>query len=171
MNIRWSRTALLLRLLRKCRHQAGQALIETAVSLPLLLVVLLGGAELARVAYAAIEVSNAASAAALYAASSHAAATNAANISTMAVNDAANLGSGTGGAVTVTGVSTSCACANPAYTPTSCTDNTTCRNNQTVMVATVTVTTQATFRPLLGYLGGPTSFTLKGRAVQTVGNE
>ena len=168
MNHRRSRSGLALKTF--CRDRAGQALVETALSLPLLLLILLGCAEFARVAYAAIEVSNAASAAALYAASSHAAAANSTNISAMAVKDAANLGAGTGGAVTVTNISASCSCANGSFTPSSCADNSTCTSNGTAMIETIKVNTQVTYRPLISYFGGPTSFTLKGQAVQTVGN-
>jgi Flp pilus assembly protein TadG len=161
------------------RDDAGQALVEVAISVPLLLLLLLGAEEFARIAYASIEVSNAASAAALYAASSRGNAANSTNISAMALNDAANLGAGTGGAVTVTNISTSCTCANTAYTPTSCTDNTTCTNNNTAMVETVTVNTQVTYKPLISYVGlgnsgwfsGPSTMTLKGQAIQTVSNQ
>jgi Flp pilus assembly protein TadG len=161
------------------QDEAGQALVEVALSAPLLLLLLLGAAEFARVAYAAIEVSNAASAAALYAASSHGNAGNTTNISAMALNDAANLGAGTGGAVTVTNISTSCSCANSSYTPSSCSDNNTCPKNGTAMVETITVNTQVTYKPLISYIGlgnsgwfsGPGSFTLKGQAVQTVSNQ
>ena len=51
---------------RVYRSVSGQALIETALVVPFLMMILVGGAELARIEYAAIEVSNAASAAALY---------------------------------------------------------------------------------------------------------
>ncbi|MGB6974090.1 MAG: TadE/TadG family type IV pilus assembly protein [Terracidiphilus sp.] len=47
--------------------RSGQALVELAIALPLLLLILLGGVELARICYAAIEVTNAAHAAAQYA--------------------------------------------------------------------------------------------------------
>ena len=53
---------------RRIREErSGQALVELAIALPVLLLILLGGVELARICYAAIEVSNAAHAAAQYA--------------------------------------------------------------------------------------------------------
>ena len=55
--------------------EEGSALVELALSLPVLLIMLLGAAEFARLAYASIEVVNAAHAAAIYASSSHAAKT------------------------------------------------------------------------------------------------
>lgn len=48
------------------REESGQALIELAISFPLLLLILLGAAELARASFEAIEVTNAARAAAQY---------------------------------------------------------------------------------------------------------
>jgi hypothetical protein len=49
-------------------NEGGQSLVETALALPLLLLMFLGMAELAQVCYGAINVSNAAKAAAQYAA-------------------------------------------------------------------------------------------------------
>ena len=46
--------------------ESGGALVETALTMPLLVILVLGAVELARVAYAAIEVSNAARAAVSY---------------------------------------------------------------------------------------------------------
>lgn len=55
-------------LCRRIREErSGQALVELAIALPVMLLILLGGMELARICYAAIEVSNAARAAAQYA--------------------------------------------------------------------------------------------------------
>lgn len=136
------------------REDEGQALIELSLALPLLCVMLLGMAELARVAYAAIEVSNAAHAAAQYAASSRASASNYAasggNYSG-GISNAANADSDLSGsdAIKVTAVSVSCTCANTAYTPSSCSDNTTCISNNTGMIETVTVQTQTSFHPLI----------------------
>jgi TadE-like protein len=49
------------------RDRSGQALTELAIALPVLLLILLGGVELARICYASIEVTNAARAAVQYA--------------------------------------------------------------------------------------------------------
>lgn len=164
-----------LRFLRRARrNQAGTALIETALSLPLFCLMLLGAAEFARLAYAAIEVANAARAAADYGGSSHGAAsdwtksgsTYSGGVVAAATNDAANLSG-----LTVTNISLSCSCSNSNYTPSDCTDNTTCANNNTAMVETVTVNTQANYDPLIHYPGGPLSLTLKGQASQTVSNQ
>ena len=56
--------------------EEGSALVELALSVPLLLIMLLGAVEFARVAYASIEVANAAHSAAMYAASSSGASTD-----------------------------------------------------------------------------------------------
>src|ERR1700757_177315 len=49
------------------RRESGQSIIEVALTVPLLCLLLAGGAEFARMAYAAIEVTNAAKAAVQYA--------------------------------------------------------------------------------------------------------
>ncbi len=54
-------------ILRSLRHgETGGALVETALTLPLLVTLTLGSVELARVAYTSIEVANAAKAAVSY---------------------------------------------------------------------------------------------------------
>src|SRR5512135_3899712 len=90
-----------LRLFR--RGDAGQSLIETALTVPLLVLLLVGAVELAQVAYAAIEVSNAAKAAASYGAQDTTTAADSTGMATVAANDAYNL-RGLITNVTVTGV-------------------------------------------------------------------
>ncbi len=137
---------------------AGQALIELALSLPLLVTMLLGAAELARVAYAAAEVANAAKAGVQYAAQSRANAIDVTSIRTAATNESPDITLGT------PGVAYACSCSN----------GTTCSagNCATGSVEqTVTVTTQATFDPLIHLPGIPTTFTLHGSASQKVVNQ
>lgn len=147
--------------------EEGSALVEFGISLPVLAIMLLGAAEFARLAYASIEVANGAHAAVMYAASSQAASSDTGGITNAANSDASNL---TGG-ITVSGVTTTCACADTTYTPTSCSDNSTCVSNNTSMVTSVTVQTQATFTPLIRRPGGPSSYTLHGTSTQMVSNE
>lgn len=162
------------RVWRAVRGESGQALVETAIAIPLLFVLLLGAAEFARFAYAAIEVSNAANAAVEYGASSRSAATDwsvsgttySGGIVTAATADAANLSG-----MSVTSISAACTCSDSTYTPTSCADNSTCTNNNTSMVQTITVKTQATYDPLIYVPGGPTTLTLYGQASRTVSNQ
>lgn len=153
---------------RRGAGDEGSAIIELGVSLPLLFLMLLGIGELARVAYAAIEVSSAAHAAAQFAASSHARASNSGGMSNAV---AANVDLSGTNAISVTNVALSCVCANTAYTPSSCSDNTTCESNNTAMIETVTVQTQTSFSPLIHYPGAPTIYTLYGSDSQTVSNQ
>jgi Flp pilus assembly protein TadG len=149
--------------------EEGSALVELAVSLPLLSIVLLGAAEFARVAYASIEVVNGAHAAAVYASSSQSAAADSGGIGNAANSDAGNL---TGSnAISVTSVTTDCTCADTTYTPTSCSDNSTCINNNTSMITAVTVQTKTTFSPLIHVPGGALNFTLNGSSTQVVSNQ
>jgi Flp pilus assembly protein TadG len=150
-------------------REEGSALVELAVSLPLLTIMLLGSAEFARLAYASIEVSNGAHAAAMYAASSLAASSDSGGITNAANSDAANLSGGS--AISVTSVTTACTCANTAYTPSSCSDNSTCVNNNTSMVTAVTIQTQSTFSPLIHRPGGSLNYTLHGTSTQVVSNQ
>ena len=161
----------------KCRRSSsalrcgeeGSALIELALSLPLLSIILLGAAEFARLAYASIEVANAAHAGAMYASYSLAASADSGGISNAATADSGNMVGGN--AVSVTSVTTACTCANTTYSPTSCSDNSTCLNNNTSMVTAVTVQTQSTYKPLIHLPGGALTFTLKGKSSQVVSNQ
>ena len=147
----------------------GSALVELALSLPMLCTILLGAAEFGRLAYATIEVSNAAHAAAVYAASGATASSDSGGISNAATSDSGNLSGGN--AVSVTSVSSVCTCSNTTYTPSSCSDNTTCFNNSASMITTVTVKTQSTYSPLIRVPGGKLSFTLEGQSSQVVENQ
>jgi Flp pilus assembly protein TadG len=134
---------------------SAQSLIETALLGSLFLVLLLGIVELGRLAYASIEVSNAAKAGAAYGSQNGSTASDSTGISTAAANDAANL----------TGVTTtssySCVCSDG--TASTCTHGD-CSTSH--IEETVTVNTQATFDPLIHLPGLPTTYTLKGKAVQ-----
>jgi Flp pilus assembly protein TadG len=137
--------------------ERGQALIETAVTLPLLLFMLFGAVEFAMASYASIEVSNAALAGARYGAQNSADAGDTTGIQNAASSDAPNITLGT------TTVSHSCICSNGGAStcqPTDCPTS----NIETIL----TVQTQARFDPGFHFLGLPTAFTLHGRAVQKV---
>lgn len=143
--------------------ETGQALIETALTMSLLILMLVGAADFAQLAYVSIEVSNAAKAAVQYGASSAGAAQDGTGITLAATNDASYL---TG--LTVPVITTSCTCANPSYTPTSCTDNSTCLNGNTTMLESLTVRTQVTFQPFFHVPVLAQSITLRGWANQMV---
>lgn len=149
--------------------EEGSAFVELALSLPMLCLMLLGAAEFARLAYAAIEVSNAAHAGAVYAASNVGASSDATGIGNAASADSGNMMGGN--AVSVTSVSTACTCSNTAYTPSSCSDNSTCYSNNSAMITTVTVTTQSTYAPLIRIPKGALTFTLQGQSSQVVSTQ
>ena len=135
--------------------EAGQALVETALVFPLLITILVGAAELARVAYAAIEVANAARAGVQYGAQSGYTASDPTGIATAAATDAANL-------TTLTTTSSfSCVCSDG--TASTCA-NTDCANSH--IEETLTVNTQATIDPVIHLPGLPKTYTLKGQAIQ-----
>ena len=71
--------------------ESGQSLVEAALSISLLIAVVVGAAEIARVGYAAIEVGNAARAGAQYGAQSGYTAADTTGIATAASRDAGNL--------------------------------------------------------------------------------
>jgi Flp pilus assembly protein TadG len=137
------------------KGDAGQSLIEMALTSSLLILILLGVAEFGRVAYAAIEVSNAAKAGAAYGAQNGSTASDQTGIATAAGNDAADLSGLT------TTSSYSCVCSDGSS---STCGNTDCSTSH--IEETVTVNTQVPFNPLIHLPGLPTTFTLKGQAVQ-----
>src|SRR3954464_2358858 len=118
---------------RAQRLESGQALVETAFAVLLLTPVLIGGAEIARVAYAAIEVANAARAGVQYGTQNGFAASDTTGIQTAAANDASNL---TGFSATS---SCTCVCSDGAASTCQATD---CANSH--IEQSVTVSTQAT---------------------------
>jgi len=136
-------------------RESGQALVETALIFPLLVAVLIGAAEFARVAYAAIEVANAARAGAQYGAQSGYTASDTTGIATAASKDAAN----------VTGLTTTssyaCVCSDGGASTCA---NTDCANSHIEEI--LTVNTQATIDPLIHVPGLPHTYTLKGQAIQ-----
>ena len=138
----------------------GQSLVELALMFPIFILLLVGAAEFGRLAYAAIEVSNAARAGASYGSLSHSRAIDFANIELVATTDAANL---TG----VNAVATNfCACSTGG-TITCSTALTTCPSPARIIVY-VQVTTSASFDPLFHLPGLPTTFALTGQAVMRV---
>lgn len=147
------------------RNDHGQALVELALTLPLLIFMLLGAFELGRVAYTAIEVTNAAKAAAQYGGQNVTAADNTATMESIAMSEAADYGLQLDRPISV---SKPCACVRDGNaTPTSCTD-TACVSSGSYMVRTITVTTSAPYRPLFQIPGLPSSYTVYGKAVQEV---
>lgn len=165
---------------RRLSGEGGGALVETALMVPLLVLMLIGSAELGRIAYASIEVSNAARAGAAFGGQSVVTTTETpitqANIEQAAVDDAADFVSGTlhataniycvclttnasTGVVSSTSqiLCTSSTATSSTYCPTS-----TAAHVQTTIIHYVKVNTTATIKPMFNYPGLPTSYTLNG---------
>ena len=155
--------------LRQCRRRSsrrasltdGQSLVEFALTMPLFILILVGTAELARFAWAAIEVANAARAGAQYGAQSHITAADTAGIQAQALSDGANLSG-----LTATS-SQSCTCSTAPTTTIACT-LTACPSPATLLVF-VQVNTSAQVTPIINYPGLPTPFTVTGQAIMEAG--
>ena len=154
--------------------ESGQALVELAVSLPLFLVMLLGAAEIARLAYMAIKVSDAAKAAAQYGSMDGPSAIDTAGISRAAKLSApyvfANCTSFSATALNPL----ACSCVTNGVpsptTPTQAACSATC-NSPSYQVQSLVVSTSASCNPLIhapGLAAG--AITLRGSAVQEVLN-
>jgi hypothetical protein len=129
---------------------------------------LLGAAEFARLAYASIEVTNAAHSAAIYAATSHGRVADTPGIGAAATQDSLNLGAA--GAISVLSVDTFCQCSDG--TTISCTDNQTCFTSNTHVITSVRVITQSSFSPMINLPGAKRhTFTLQGKSTQVVENQ
>jgi Flp pilus assembly protein TadG len=139
------------------KGEGGGALVELGLSMSLLIPILLGAVEYARMAYASIEVSNAAMAGVQYGAQDPTTAADTTGIQTAASNDAPDVTLGT------TTTSTSCICSNGSASTCLSTDCST-----SAIEKILTVKTQATFTPLIHMPGIPRTFTLHGQAVQKV---
>jgi Flp pilus assembly protein TadG len=142
---------------------SGQALIEVALTASVLVLICLGGTELARVAFAAIEVSNAAKAGVTYGTQSVATAADLPGIQTAATLDAGDMASSLTTTAATTGVCSSGAACTGAGG--SC-KNTDCATPGDHIETILTVDTVGTFDPLIYIPGLPGTFTLHGRAVQ-----
>jgi Flp pilus assembly protein TadG len=153
------------RLQRKPRRiaiggESANSIVEVALLMPMLVLILIGTAELGRLAFAAIEVNNAAYAGAAFGSQNHGTASDSANIATAASNDGAN----------VSGLSTSsslsCACTNGTTV--------TCSNAAANCVSParvqefVQVSTTASVSPMFNYPGISTTWVLHGQATMRV---
>ena len=146
--------------------QSGQALVEFAFLVPLLLLLALGVIEIGRYAYVAILVGNAARAGAAFGSQSHAQAGQSANIATTANNDYQSNGQ----SLSTLGVTStfSCGCdsggtvtPSPAGTNATCfvTGANTCPGGGHWVVY-VSVTATGNFNSLFNYPGIPTPITI-----------
>lgn len=142
------------------REERAQGLVELCLMVPVLSVLLLGTAEVARVAYASIEVSNAARAAVQYGAQDSTTAADTTGMQTAATDDADNLAAVTANETTyyVCSNTTSWSGTNLSTSKPTC-------SNGTVKTV-LEVDTQASIDPMIHLWGLPTAYTIKGRAIQ-----
>src|ERR1035437_1609508 len=132
---------------------SGQALVELAVGLTICIALILGAAEFGRLAYASIEISNAAHAGAAYGAQTHTSASDSSGMRTAATQDGAN----------VTGLSAAashfCSCSNGSASTCAATD---CASSR--IIEYVQVNTTGTVDPYFHVPGLPKTYTLTGKA-------
>jgi Flp pilus assembly protein TadG len=145
------------------KREEGQALVETALSMSLLLLLMLGAVEFGSMAYSAIAVENAARAAAQYGAQTHYTATDSTGMQQKAKNEYP-----TPSALTLTssyscscaGTGTSAVCANNSVTAPECPNS--------YMEVNLTVQTQVSYTPVIHIPGLSGPFQLRGAAKQKV---
>jgi len=140
------------------RGEGGSALVETALTFPLLITLVAGAAEFSRVAYASLEVVSAAKAGVSYGAQTGGTATDLPGITYAAQHDAGDVTS-----LTVLSASSTYACSDPNDDPAGGA-NTGCPTSH--MKQTLTVVTQATIDPIVHLPGLPTTYTINGQASQ-----
>lgn len=148
---------------RAWASDAGSALVELAVVLPLLVLVMVGTIDFARVFYMGMELTNAARAGAQYGAYNIAQSGNIAGMQAAAI-----------GSVNIAGVtatpSRTCQCATSVGAFSAATCTTTCPSGQHLVI-TVTVTTAKTFTLIAGSFPGiPHSVNLVRAATLRVPN-
>ena len=149
------------------RREAGAAFVELAVSLPVLVVVVLGTADLGRVFYYTIELTNAARAGAQYASYNSVYATQTGAITAAAQNASPDIGTFKISLSTPPNVCR-CAADNGTTFGDSVVCNTTvCPVNQH-MIETVTVTVTRSFTTISRFPGIPSTFTLTRTATMRV---
>lgn len=147
---------------------SGQSILEIAVSLPLFLILIAGTGEIANLAWASVQVNNAARAGAAYASQSRANAANNANILLAARDEAPKL------TITLPAPPTeSCSCVSStdgSSTSIACDNNalTNCPSTAGIIQVAVQVNVQATVTPFVHYLGLPGSYTVNAQATTGV---
>jgi Flp pilus assembly protein TadG len=136
--------------------ERGQSLVETALVFPVLVTMLVGSVEMARVVRASIAVANAAKAGAQYGCENGFTAQDTTGIQTAASNEAPNL-------TVITSSSYGCMCSDGSSS--TCL-NTDCSNSH--IEQTLTVNSQATVNATIQLPGLPKTFTVNGQSIQRV---
>jgi len=153
---------------RSKRARRGSAMVEFALTLPMLLLLGVGMVEVGRAIYYTVEVNNGATAGVAYGTRTWITALDTNGMqdaSTYEANVTGMTSTATYGCACDTGGGTSCSYPVPAQT--SC-FTITCTGGQVVMCDQVT--TQTTITPLFPFPGLPTSYQANGRAVMRVRN-
>jgi Flp pilus assembly protein TadG len=150
------------------RDDMGQAFVELALVLPILLLLLVGGVEVGRLAYADIEVSNAARAGVAYGMQSGTFASDSTGIINAAKQDAPNISNLAVDPPTLTcycettaGVATAASCATITTNAGSC-------PSPSLIVEYVQVNTWAQIDTAFHFPGIPSQVTLRGKAIMRV---
>jgi Flp pilus assembly protein TadG len=139
------------------RDDIGQAFVELALVLPIYILLLVGAAEVGRLVYASIEVSNAARAGVAYGSQNHITASDTPNIQLAATKEASNITS-----LSTPVVSQSCACSNG--TSITCANAGTTCTSPAHIIEYVQVQTSASVDTMFKFPGIPSSITLRGFA-------
>lgn len=142
------------------RGESGQAFVELALIMPMFTLLLVASADVARLSYAATEVSNAARAGIQYGAQNHLTALDLNGMKSAATSDGPDITSMTATA------SNFCVCTD-GTTITCANAGTKCLSPARILQY-VQVNTSAVVTPWFHYPGLPTSFTLKGQAAMRV---
>jgi Flp pilus assembly protein TadG len=136
---------------------SGQSFVEMAVAIPVLLLLLVAGADFGRVFYAAISVNNAARAGAQYGSQSVTTAADSSGMVVAAKADGSNV-------VSISATASQCTCESGS-TVSACPSSYCSYDSQATFV---TVNAQAPFHTILNYPGIPRSFTLSSQAIMQV---
>jgi Flp pilus assembly protein TadG len=139
------------------RCESGQSLVETALGVSLCGILMLGAVEFGRLAYAGIEISDAARVGVEFGSQSHGTANDDANMRIAASQDAPDVSN-----LTLTSTHF-CQCADGTSSPTCSTTD--CSGRPILYVQVVT---SASVDPLIYMPGLPKSYTLTGKAVMRV---
>jgi Flp pilus assembly protein TadG len=143
-------------------NDAGSALVELALSLPILILLLLGGVEFGRFAYLAVELTNAAKAAAQYDAQNSITGADVTGMQLVASQDAPEVTAQCTGFTTTVGA-TSCACV-VGGSSSSAACGSTCAGGY--IVQNLNINTSANCAPIFYPSGFGGTLTLTGHAVQ-----
>lgn len=144
---------------RRCgrRGLRGQSAVELAVAVPILILLLVAGADFARIFYMSIGVNNAARAGAQYGSQTVITAADSNGMVAAAKTDGSNLAN-------LSATASQCTCAS-SMTVTACPSSYCANAPQATFVE---VDTQGVFQTLVNYPGIPSSTKLSGKAIMQV---